>query len=385
MQAATLAGRRVCFIAGTLGQGGAERQLYHMLDALRGHDGRPRVLCLTQHEFWEARIRALDVPVRYVGRSGSRLQRLARVVADLRADPADVVQSQHFYVNLYGSAAGRILGVPDIGAMRGDVMREVAGLPAPLGMASLRAPRLLAANSTRAIEAAATFGVPRARLWLLPNAVDVPQFTTPPRIGERPIRLLLAGRLSSEKRGDRFLRVLAGARQTLGDAVVGDVVGDGPERASLERQASALGLLPGAVEFHGAQADLAPWYRRASLLVLTSDSEGTPNVVLEAMAASLPVVATHVGDVARLVTHGATGFVVPRGDEPALIAGVLALAADGALRRRFGESGRRVIEVGYALPQLADRLRHLYAAALTPVGTVPPMPQPLGAFDGPTL
>lgn len=378
---AELYGRRVCFIAGTLGQGGAERQLYYILAALQEHGARPRVLCLTAGEFWEARIRALGVPVQYVGASASRLRRLVRIIANLRAEPADVVQSQHFYTNLYATAASRVLGVPEIGALRSDVFNEVAANPGWLGTASLRAPRLLAANSTRAIDNAVARGVPRARLRLLPNVVDATQFAAPSDGGRDcdaagPVRLLLVGRLSAEKRGDRFLRIVTEARRQLGGAVEGMIVGDGPERVVLEREAAALGLLhgllhggvPGApgVTFHGAQADVTPWYRRASVLVLTSDFEGTPNVVLEAMASALPVVATNVGGVPDLVRDGVTGFVVPRDDEAALTRVVLTLASDADLRRRFGAAGRRHIEAHYALPRLADELRALYAAALAP-------------------
>lgn len=365
-----LEGRRVAFIAGTLGQGGAERQLYYMLTVLRQHGARPRVLCLTDGEFWEAPIRALGVPVQHVGGPRSRLRRLARLIADLRADPVDVVQSQHFYTNLYAAAAGRVLGVPEVGALRSDVRSEVAANPGWLGAASLRVPRLLAANSARAILNAEAYGVPRARLRLLPNVVDVARFAPRPGGDAGPVRLLLAGRLGAEKRGDRFLRLVAAARAHLGAAVEGLVVGDGPERASLERQAAALGLLSdgagagarAGVTFHGAQADVAPWYGRASVLVLTSDFEGTPNVVLEAMAAGLPVVATDVGGVSDLVRDGVTGRTVPRDDEAALVDAVLALASDPARRRRYGAEGRRHVETHHALPHLADELRALYAA-----------------------
>ncbi len=91
---------RVAFIVGTLGQGGAERQLYYILEALRASGARPRVLCLTHGEFWEDRIRALGVDVRWVGMSSSRLARLRAIVLDIRREPVAVIQSQHFYTNV---------------------------------------------------------------------------------------------------------------------------------------------------------------------------------------------------------------------------------------------------------------------------------------------
>src|SRR5258706_1735559 len=94
-----LGGLRVCFIAGTLGQGGAERQLFYMLQAMRAQGTPLRVLSLTQGEFWEQRIRALGVPVVWVGERTSRLARLCRIVKELAPDRPDVLQSSHFYTN----------------------------------------------------------------------------------------------------------------------------------------------------------------------------------------------------------------------------------------------------------------------------------------------
>src|SRR5215510_2403397 len=99
----------ICFVAGTLGQGGAERQLYYMLRELRENGATPRLLSLTRGEFWESRISELGVPITWIGESPSRLKRLSKIIATLRAEPPDVLQSQHFYTNLYVAGAARAL------------------------------------------------------------------------------------------------------------------------------------------------------------------------------------------------------------------------------------------------------------------------------------
>src|SRR5437867_9101972 len=104
----SLRGSKICFIAGTLGQGGAERQLFYVVRMLARLGAEVRVLCLTEREFWEKKIIAAGVAVTYVGRSKSRLLRLARMAAALRRFRPDVVQSQHFYTNLYSALSARM-------------------------------------------------------------------------------------------------------------------------------------------------------------------------------------------------------------------------------------------------------------------------------------
>lgn len=363
-----LRGLRVGFVAGTLGQGGAERQLYYMMCALVHAGAKPSLLCLTEGEFWEPRIRELGVPVTYVGAGHSRLRRLARIVRHLRRNPVDVLQSQHFYTNPYVAAAARIVGVQEIGALRSDGISEVGANSALLGRVSLRAPRRIAANSRTGIENAVSLGVPRSRLHFLPNVVDTALFRECRHEREGPVRLLSVGRFVRQKRFDRFLRLLATSGNGSGREVVGHLVGDGPLRPAIERQARELALGPDALVLHGVAADVGPYYRDADVLVLTSDWEGTPNVVLEAMASGLPVVATNVGGLADIVIDGETGYLVRPNDEDALRGAVATLVSDDAKRRSFGCRARRHVEEHHALPRLTLELHRLYEASLSGAG-----------------
>src|ERR1035441_583066 len=110
---------KICFLAGTLGQGGAERQLFYILRALRQSGAAPRLLCLAQNEFWEDRIKNLGVPVTCVGQTRSKLKRLFQIIVELRKHPTQVLQSQHFYTNAYVAAAARALRLCGIGSLRG--------------------------------------------------------------------------------------------------------------------------------------------------------------------------------------------------------------------------------------------------------------------------
>ena len=354
---------RVSFLAGTLGQGGAERQLYYMLRALKGCGVRVRLLTLTSGEHWEGAIRELGVPVVWVGERRGKHRRLLRTIRALKSDPPDLLQSAHFYTNLYAVGAARWVGCREIGAIRSDVYFEVKsnGL---FGRPSLRLPRLLAANSRPGLENAARCGVPRSRLCLLGNVVDLDRFRPSLRRVGGPFRLLLVGRLVPQKRIDRFLAAFARFRELSGREARATIVGGGPERGALEAEAARLGLGPDRVEFRGAVSDLAPIYREADLLVLTSDHEGTPNVVLEAMASGLPVVATRVGGTVDLVGEGETGFLFEPSESDAMASRIAELADDATLRLDAGRRARARVERDHSLSRLPGQLEDLYRTAL---------------------
>jgi glycosyltransferase involved in cell wall biosynthesis len=359
-----LVGLKVCFLAGALGQGGAERQLYYMLCTLQQHGAEPRVLCLTRGEFWEDRIRELGVPVRWVGANRSRIRRVRQIMAELRANPPDLLQSQHFYTNIYVTAAARALGLREIGALRNNGINEVGEFSRLFGRFSLRAPRVIAANSRSGIENAVTLGVPRSRLRFLPNVVDTSQFTPSRRLDNKAVQLLTVGRMVPQKRFDRFLRTLARVRARSRTPVRGAIVGDGPLRVQLESYAATLALVPSDLQFHAVEPEMASVYQDADVLVLTSDWEGTPNVVLEAMACGLPVVATRVGGLTDILRDGETGRLVEPNDEVGLAAAVLQLVTNSEKRRAYGRRAREFVEQYHALPRLASDLGGLYDAVL---------------------
>ena len=358
-----LATIKICFVAGTLGQGGAERQLFYMLQALRESGAVVRLLCLTQGEFWESKIQALGVPVTWVGQDSSRLARVRRIARELRAHAPDIVQSAHFYTNLYVALAARWLGLKEIGAVRNDALSEVRANGRVLGRLSLRLPRVLAPNSQAGLRNAVKLGVPAARCHFLPNVVDTGRFGPADRSQRESVTLLAVGRLVPQKRMDRFLRLLATVRAASPIPVRGLIAGTGELRESLMAQARELGLLPDGIEFLGGVSDLVPVYQRADLFVLTSDWEGTPNVVLEASACGLPVVATRAGGTADVVRVGETGLLFDADDEEGMSRALIELV--GEVKRRFvmGAAARRFVETNHSVGKLPEFLAALYHKA----------------------
>jgi glycosyltransferase involved in cell wall biosynthesis len=357
-----LEGLRISFIAGTLRQGGAERQLFYMLKTLREHRAELELLSLTGGEFWESRIKEIGVPVIWVGQSPSRISRLVRIIQEVRQFKPLIVHSQHFYTNIYAAIAARATQAREVCAIRNDVTTEVKDTGMLLGYLSLRAPRCLAPNSHNGVCNATKLGVSLSRLQFVPNVVDSEHFC-PHRSRREGVNIIGVGRLHEQKRFDRFIRVFSRLTQDSSIRARGIVVGSGSQRTNLLREASNCGLSPDRFEIRDVVQDPLTIYQDADILLLTSDTEGTPNVVLEAMSCSLPVVATRVGDVPALVKHGETGFVFDPEDEESMVCALRRLCKDPDLRLDMGQKARRFVEAHHSLKVLPDRLGELYGKA----------------------
>lgn len=154
------------------------------------------------------------------------------------------------------------------------------------------------------------------------------------------VRLLFVGRLTRAK-GLPYLVQAVAALRASGLAVTLDLVGDGETRSALESDVGSRGLA-GSVSFHGMVSpgdELRAFYRGADVFVLPSVSEGTPKVLLEAMASAVPVVATDVGGVSTVVESGVNGLLVPPKSPSDLASAVRRVVEDGDLRRRIIGSG----------------------------------------------
>lgn len=336
-----------------------------MLRALKNGGVQTRVLCLTRGEFFEREIKSLGVVVEYVGGSDSQPVRLWRIIRSLRRDPVDIIQSVHFYTNLYVAVAASVAGARGIGAIRNDLTSEELKRNGVSGRGHLRLPRHIIANSVLARDRAIEHGIAPERIDLLPNAVDV-DWLSPTRNGNgrQTVNVLFVGRLAEQKRPDLFLRVVANLNQKLPPGTVkATMIGDGPMRSQLEALAPSLGLGPGCLKLVGQCDDMPSAYRQSDMLVLTSAWEGTPNVVLEAMACGLAVVATRVGGVTEIAGEG-RGLLVDSGSEKDLTAATLKLVEDEGLRRELGKRGAEYVTRFHSIDGLRSQLTSIYHRVL---------------------
>jgi glycosyltransferase involved in cell wall biosynthesis len=205
-------------------------------------------------------------------------------------------------------------------------------------------------------------GVGESKIQLISNGVDLERFRDR---GDRPAsgphRVLFAGRLEAVKRPLLLAEIARQLRKRRGrDDFRFVVAGDGPEAAQLRLQVHTYGL-DVLFEFRGQVADVAPELAACEMVVLPSRDEGIPLIVLEAFAASRPVVASAVGGVPEVVTPE-TGILVPRDKEEiaTFVAALDLLIGDPGLRQRLGANGRRLVERGFDRRRALEAYRSLF-------------------------
>lgn len=347
------------FIAGTLGRGGAERQLIYMLRALQNEGVSARILCLTRGEAFEQEVLDLGIKVDWVGETRNRFMRLKKIISNLRETPVDVVQSAHFYTNIYAAAAGKVLNVPSIGAIRNDLTSEIAA-NGVFGKWQLSLPCLQIVNSTSAFERAIARGYSKERMFLVRNVVSA-TVDLKSRTNRSKTRLLFVGRLVEQKRPELFVDLACHLRRFAANEELEFVVaGDGPLRLELEHRAKAIGLQNDQIKFLGEQTAMTDVYRNSDVLISTSAHEGTPNVILEAMAYGIPVVATGVGGVTDILAEG-RGLLVKPGDMYGLVLASERLIGDKSLRKQLGEAGKKYVVEHHSTAGLHARLLEIYS------------------------
>ncbi|WP_293783134.1 glycosyltransferase family 4 protein [uncultured Aeromicrobium sp.] len=212
-------------------------------------------------------------------------------------------------------------------------------------------------------------GVPTTQMRTVPNGV-VPRKTGYGRdaarrlLGlnrHRPV-LMTVGRLAVQKGHRHLIDALPRLLETWPD-LVAIVAGDGHLRDALEDHAARLGV-GHALHLIGHRTEVRALLDAADVFVLPSRQEGMPMAALEAMDAALPVVATHVTGTSEVVDHGVTGWLVQPGDPRQIADAIATLLSDDALRRRFGDAGRRLYRERFTAERMTAETLAVYAETL---------------------
>jgi glycosyltransferase involved in cell wall biosynthesis len=207
-----------------------------------------------------------------------------------------------------------------------------------------------------------SFHVPSDRVEVIHNGIPVERFagtTDRPRDdGDRRPTVLTVARLDAQKGLGFLLEAIA----SIPDARL-LLAGDGEERAALHERAVRLGVSE-RIAFLGHRTDVPELLARCDLLVLPSLYEGFPLVVLEAMAAGRPVVATAVGGTPEAVVDGVTGHLVPPGDVTALANAIRSVLSDPVRREAMGSAGRERVTRLFSVETMVEGYRRAYERAL---------------------
>jgi glycosyltransferase involved in cell wall biosynthesis len=356
---------RILYVVGQLRDGGLERQLYYLLETMDRERYEPVVLVwnFLECDKYVSKIRALRVPLYGFHRGSSRTGKMTGMRSLVQCLHPQVLHSYSFYTNFAAWYAACATNVVATGSVRTDFDRAKREAGLLLGRLSARWPRSQIFNSFAAAESARrshTAFVPR-QLFVIRNALDLDTFVSKPlEHGARP-KMVAIGSFTAVKRWDLLLQAASRLKRN-GSEFLLELVGDGPLRHSLQKQAQEL-MINDRVTFMRRSDNVPDLLCHADFLVHTSDSEGCPNVVMEAMACGRPVVATDAGDIPSLVSDGKTGFVVHRGDIDALAHRIRLLLNSRDLAKRMGNAGRAAAEREFGLNRLVEQTFSAYRAA----------------------
>lgn len=347
--------RRIALVIGQMTRGGAEGQLAQLVRQLPRTRFEPFVYCLSaQTEPVGSEIAATGAVMRVV--TGGALQRARRLAQHLDADRIDVVHSWLYLANAVAGLAH--LARPSRPLITAARNCKVQGRVSQVAnMLAFRMSRAIVVNS-RDVATYITrhYAAPRARVRVIYNGIDVERFH--PGVGGDEVGpIVTIGRLVEQKNHQLFLHAAA-ALSTEFPRARFVIIGDGPRRAALEQQARQLGIAE-RVRFVGERGDIDAVLRAASLFWLTSRWEGMPNVVLEAMASGVPVIATDVGGTRELIDSGSDGFVVPANDAGAFVRHSHELLRDAGAWRRCATAARARAET-FSTAYMIDAMTQLY-------------------------
>jgi glycosyltransferase involved in cell wall biosynthesis len=317
-----------------------------------------------------AEFRACGAEVACVPRSGEGIDprlplRLSRWLQRARAD---LLHTHNRMALLYGAAAGRLAGAPVIHTKHGR--NPGSGMQVLVARVAARFVDVFVAVSTET----AAFALERrevapARLVTIANGIALERFH-PDAAHRARLREELGiphgawvmgtvGRLAPEKNQALLLRAAAPLLSASSHLVL---AGDGPLRPALEALADELRIRP-FTHFLGARGDVPRVLCALDAFALTSDSEGLPLAIPEAMATGLPVVATAVGGVPQVLADGETGYLVPAGAEELLRHRLAALRDDREAAAACGARARAVALVRYSSERMVDEYLALYRKA----------------------
>jgi glycosyltransferase involved in cell wall biosynthesis len=364
---------KVLLVTDEMEVGGSQRQIMRIATGLPRTSFEPAVAYFRNpshlvDELERAGVRTHHVPKR------RRIDPVffLRLVGLLRRERYDVIHCFSFTAELWGALAHALVrrnALPAlVSSIRGTFESYTPWQWRLKRWVTRRSCRVVANSCAGAEFARRQMGLPSGAGVVIYNGVDVPaldvdrvaraRLRAALGIGAQTVVGLFVGRFVTEKNLPLLVRAAARLARERVDFVL-LLVGDGPLRAEVERDLDLLGARQ-SVHLLGMRSDVMQLMAVSDFFVLSSTEEGLSNVILEAMAAGRPVIASAVGGNPELVEDGVTGMLFRSGDEEGLVRCMRALSVDAALRERLGGQGRRRAVERFATATMVGAVQSLY-------------------------
>ena len=365
---------KVAIMIDSLAIGGAQKHVRQLACGLAGRGHCVTVYCLNDvvHPIYREALEAGGVELKVIGKVKVLNGRgLLEVAWTLWRNRHDVLVTVLFVSTLFGRVvAAMVGGIPVVTCLQARNINYTAAQKIALRVTA-GLTNLTVTNSRNAIGwAVENEGVDVRRCTFVANALDPIRTAGSGQEHNRPTWTALGfpqlegktvigslGRLHRQKGYDVLLEAFAGIASTL-DACHVLLVGEGPERAALVAQAKQLGL-EGRVWFAGERAETRPLLEKMAIYVQPSRFEGTPNAVMEAMAAGCPVLATRVDGIAELLSDPRSGYLVAPDDVAKLRKAMVDLLIDREAAQTLGRAGEALVTAHYSAQRMQESYRSI--------------------------
>lgn len=363
--------KRILLIIPTLDRAGAEKQLCLLAEGLPRDDFDVHVCALTRGGPLAERLANAGIPLTVIGKrwklDPQSFFRLKETIAKLRPD---LVHAWMFAANTYGYAAARAGGVEKFVVGQRCVDPWKSRLQLMIDRALAKRCSCVVVNSEGVRDFYTKHGTPADRVRVIPNGVSLPE---PPATSRSQLlaelglpddtRLIgLVCRLWPQKRVKDAIWA-ADLLKVVRDDVHLLILGDGPQRDRLRRFRDQCEIRD-RVHFLGERGDVPRILPHFDVLWSTSGYEGQSNVILEAMAAGVPVVASDIPGTRELVVHESSGILVPVGDRACFARRTQQLFGNPSLATRLSETARQRVQDEFSVAKMVERHVQLYREVL---------------------
>lgn len=350
------------YLVADLGNGGQERQLFYLVRSLQqqGKQVAVAVWDWSHADKYNQLLQELNISVLPIAGNGTR-QKIKALSAVVKAHQPKVLHAFSFHLNFPAFVACLGKRTKAIGGIRSRFALYIGDSSLPVFLLSTFTPRYQVSNNSNYYKGFAGRWLHRLinKVHVVNNALDITAFPAhEARNEDATILSASIGRLYPEKRIDLLIQVIKKLRDN-GHNIIHHHAGDGPLLADMQQLVQDA-KLEDAFIFSGVQADINAFLQQVDFLVHTSDHEGYPNVVMEAMASGRPVLTTDCGDASLLIQNGENGYVVPTGDVTSLTAKAETLINDRALRVQMGAKGRQQAEEKFSIAAFTHKMLNVY-------------------------
>ncbi len=359
---------RILLVIPTLDRSGAEKQLVMLARGLPKEQFEVHVCVLTREGPLAASLAEAGIPIHTIRKRG-KIDPLAflRLTALMRRLKPDLVHTWIFAANAYGRAAAIRAGVPCIVGGERCVDPWKSWWEFAIDRRLANRSRCIVTNSSGVREFYARHGIAASKFEVIPNGIAISRREASKTRGDWAAELDIPesahwigsiGRLWPQKRHPDLMCAFDVLKVVRDDTYL-LLVGDGPDRAKLERLAWQT-KIEDRLRFLGERPDVQELLPHLALSTLASGYEGQSNAIMESMAAGLPVVASDIPGNRDLVVEGETGYFFPVGDRGEMARCWQRLLSQPDLAKRLGEQGARRMREHFSIEQMVARHAELY-------------------------